>query len=125
MIGQYQVESLADSHDLAVAEVMGIDNIVILGRVEEEKKMPDPTAEFMVVETNSSEIDAKIEELRRDPRVAIVQKNFIYTLASIDPAQLKQKPAASTKWIHTGQTMPTDTEFSKMWGLHNVGQSLE
>ncbi|MDR1944919.1 MAG: hypothetical protein LBQ59_02260 [Candidatus Peribacteria bacterium] len=45
-----------------------------------------------------------INEFKNDPDVEYVQPNFIYYIQDVN--------------------LPNDADFSKLWGLHNVGQNV-
>ena len=65
------------------------------------------------VKENDEKITSRIEELRKDPRVKHVQKNFLYEVAS---------PESLTPQTITGRILINDTDFSKTWGMDNFGQ---
>ncbi|MGG3564910.1 S8 family serine peptidase [Neobacillus rhizosphaerae] len=66
-----------------------------------KKKLRSIGAEIVKVDDGAN-IDSLVKTLKTDPSVAYVQPNYKYTIASL----------------------PNDPGFSKLWGLHNSGQSI-
>ncbi len=108
-IGQYQVDQVENTHDLKTTETISEQNIAVM-------EIDNPATIDMVssmsiadsfVHTGSVDpvleqaIDDKIEELKTDPRVEHVQRNFVY------------------------QTQATvNSGFPQLWALDNQGQSV-
>jgi len=93
-VGQYQIDTLTSAHNLEVTDTITENNIVVVTHIEDssDSKIASVLDAFVSTTNSDESIDQKIEELKQDPRVAHVQKNFIYTLQSTN-----------------------DPDFSKLW----------
>lgn len=90
-------------HDLKTIETLEENNIVIM-----ESNMPNIITSITdndvltnIAYQKEENVKHIIQELKNDPRIAHVQKNFVYTMESTN-----------------------DPDYSKLWGLHNAGQLI-
>lgn len=98
-VGQYQVDQIENEHQLDTTEIIS-GNLAVM----ELKDSGIPAIQS--IDQNPTldaekKIDSVIDELKKDPRIAYVQKNHIYTLQSFN-----------------------DPGFDNLWALHNQGQSV-
>jgi subtilisin family serine protease len=105
MVGQYQVDTFTSNHDIKITETISENNIVVVTpeiSPIETVNSSFQLADSFTIDTGSGNIETMIEQIKQDPRVEHVQKNFIYTVQSVN-----------------------DSDFWKLWWLHNEGQSVE
>ena len=86
-------DNVSESDQMATTSSLGLRSSLHLRRLKMVKAK---------IQTNES-VEQAVHRIKRDPRVEIVEPNYIY-----------QKFAPS----------PNDTHFGKMWGLNNTGQTL-
>lgn len=114
-IGQYQIDQIESSQDIVMTDTITEQNIAVM-TVQEEN--PDNISASGVI--NESVIDTKIIELKKDPRVKHVQKNFIYQINSLQKSPRSVQPTA-----FSGRSLPNDTaNFQNLWALDNQGQTI-
>ncbi len=66
---------------------------------------------YVVRISDDSKLQAAMTALSNEPAIQYVEPNFIYTTQDeTDPVDSQPK-------------LPNDVDFSKLWGLHNVGQA--
>lgn len=115
-IGQYQIDQIESTQDIVMTDTIPEQNIAVM-TVQEEN--PDNISASGVID--ESVIDAKITELKKDPRVKYAQKNFIYQINS-----LQKSPRAIQPTTFSGRSLPNDTaNFQNLWALDNKGQYVE
>ncbi len=100
---KYQIDQMESLHDLKTIETLEENNIVIM-----ESNMPNIITSITdndvltnIAYQKEENVKHIIQELKNDPRIAHVQKNFVYTMESTN-----------------------DPDYSKLWGLHNAGQLI-
>jgi subtilisin family serine protease len=133
-VGQYQIDQIENVHDLTTNDTISEQNIAVMEISTTD--MMSVMSSVSVTETFSQSgttnpvleeaIDAKIEELKADPRVKHAQRNFVYTISSLssqDPRIQSTNNTVMSTW--TGRTIPSGSGFSKLWGLDNQGQSVD
>ena len=114
-VGQYQIDQIESSQDIALTDTIAEQNIAVM-TVQEEN--PENISASGVID--ASVIDAKITELKKDPRVKHVQKNFIYQINS-----LQKSPRSIQPTTFSGRSLPNDTaNFQNLWALDNQGQTV-
>ena len=115
-IGQYQIDQIESSQDIVMTDKIAEQNIAVM-TVQEEN--PDNISASGVID--ESVIDAKITELKKDPRVKYAQKNFIYQISN-----LQKSPRSVQPTTFSGRSLPNDTaNFQNLWALDNRGQYVE
>lgn len=115
-IGQYQIDQIESTQDIVMTDTITEQNIAVM-TVQEEN--PDNISASGVI--TESVIDTKIIELKKDPRVKHVQKNFIYQINSLQKSPRSVQPTA-----FSGRSLPNDTaNFQNLWALDNRGQYVE
>lgn len=113
-IGQYQIDQIESTQNIAMTDTIPEQNIAIM-TVQEEN--PANVSSSGIIDADV--IDAKITELKKDPRVKYVQKNFIYKITSTSI----QKPIEVSSF--SGRSLPNDTgNFQNLWALDNHGQAV-
>ncbi len=104
-VGSYQVEQLAQANNLQTTDIIAENNIAVMS-LDELNTINNPMNHISIMDpfvpTEEEMINELIVSIKQDPRVAHVQKNFMYTVQSVN-----------------------DPDFSKLWGLHNDGQSVD
>jgi hypothetical protein len=74
------------------------NNIAVMTpAVENIQSIPNNDIQAYIKSENNERIDTIINELKKDPRVAHVQRNFVYTT----------------------QSVANDPEYPKLWALNN------
>ena len=115
--GQYQIQMIEDEHDIAMSDTLADENIVVMQvGIEESIEAAISPAEAFVVELQSdAKIESLIDEIRLDPRVEHVQRNFKYEIQMYVP-QTKASPEKKLMpTIFTGRSLPNDSGFSNLW----------
>lgn len=85
MVGQYQVDTFTSNHDIKITETISENNIVVVTpeiSPIETVNSSFQLADSFTIDTGSGNIETMIEQIKQDPRVEHVQKNFIYTVQS-------------------------------------------
>ena len=114
-IGQYQINQIESTQDIVMTDTIAEQNIAIM--TVQEKNPENISASGVIDE---SIIDAKITELKKDPRVKYVQKNFIYQINSLQKSTRSIQPTT-----FSGRSLPNDTvNFQNLWALDNQGQTV-
>ena len=116
-----QFQDIAQDLQNQLAE---LDHFKSSGRVEvqeieipsTQKSAPSEKTPFAVFKVNPDQLKAAFQVLKKDPRVAYAEPNFLYQTADIKPASLTSEQAL-------GDIHPSDPEFEKLWNLKNRGQS--
>ena len=109
-VGKYQVDQIENIHDLKTTETLSEQNIAVM-EIDTSSIAIDntftATADF-VSDTGAmdpiteQQITDKITELKTDPRVEHVQRNFVYQTQAT-----------------------TGSGFAKLWALDNQGQAVD
>lgn len=114
-IGQYQIDQIESTQDIVMTDTIPEQNIAVM---TVQEKNPDNISASGVID--ESVIDAKITELKKDPRVKYIQKNFIYQINSLQKSTRSVQPTT-----FSGRSLPNDTvNFQNLWALDNQGQTV-
>ena len=83
--GKYQLDQIENSHDLTTTDTLSDENIAVMkidvlskNLLTEGSIANKDTINFEIEKT----VDTTIAELKKDPRVARVQRNFVYKLST-------------------------------------------
>ena len=79
---------LTSDHDLSVTDTITENNIVVVtpevSPIESLNSSFQALEAFSTTDTGSGKIETMIEQIKQDPRVEHVQKNFMYTVQSVN-----------------------------------------
>ncbi|MBX9809404.1 S8 family serine peptidase [Candidatus Gracilibacteria bacterium] len=103
-VGQYQVEQLETSLGLETTDTIPENNIAIMQSTSSSDLihvLVESSISSYEKTDNQESTDRIIEELKKDPNIEHVQRNFIYEI-----------------------TATNDPDYSKLWSLENQGQTI-
>jgi len=95
IVGQYQLDTFVSNYTLSVTDTITENNIIVVTPEVfpiETVSLAFQVADSFTADTASGKIETMIEQIKQDPRVEHVQKNFVYTVQSVN-----------------------DPDFSKLW----------
>ncbi len=134
-VGKYQLEQIEEVNNLKTTDTISESNIAVMEvKWDVPQEYFSSNQEMSITgsrygETASWTIDAVIEELKKDPRIKHVQRNFVYKTFSL-PTPLsyswshligrKNTISSSFSW----RSVPNDESFSSLWWLDNQGQEI-
>ncbi len=119
---RYEAEGFEKSHNLNSQDMIQESNITVVSVPESspiQNSTVIPSSSFIDGIKKESVIETTMSELRKDPRVAYVQRNFIYNVESL-PADIWRYDSLG----FTGRDVPNDSDFTNLWWLDNQGLTI-
>ncbi len=120
--GKYQLDQIESVHNLMTTDTIENSNIAVLKMVDGNNQSTLKEVNSMKTSFNNNStgaVETIIRELRKDPRIAHVQRNYIYKISSLPTIKKQDSSTIVHTQSFTDRASTNDTDFSNLWGLDN------